>query len=296
MEVVEQQPFISPHSLLLKTSSGGEVNPGRLVLHAPLPCRPQPIKGSPVSLPWSSPPVTSLMMGPFPSLAPVQGLRPGSVSVWHKQGAPKPSPLEPSVLFRLRNLPEHTEAPRKTLEKKEKAACWTEKVGAEAPREACEGPLDLSEPKKSTSSQSPMDYSPTADPAEDSPGGHLKTEPSPRGDASPTSSPSSPEEQPAAGSKAQVRSGSNGNMCVGEGGPPKLMWQQVSKEQKKEVNGSKEQSDDKKVPVLTISLRPGKGRRNIPSSPCVCRETTKTWNGLTDWSGISPGLLVMGLL
>lgn len=35
------------------------------------------------------------------------------------------------------------------------------------------------------------------------------------------------------------------------------MWQQVSKEQK-EVHGMKEQSSDKKVPVFTISLHPGK--------------------------------------
>lgn len=35
------------------------------------------------------------------------------------------------------------------------------------------------------------------------------------------------------------------------------MWQQVSKELK-ELHGMKEQSSDKKMPVFTISLHPGK--------------------------------------
>lgn len=115
------------------------------------------------------------------------------------------------------------EAPRKTLEKKEKPAFWTEEGGAEGPREAYEGPLDLSERGKSTSSQSPTDFSPAAlrdaEPAEDSPEGHLETEPYPPGDTSPSSSPESPETEPAAGSKTQVRSGAVGTTatcCVGE--------------------------------------------------------------------------------
>lgn len=201
----------------------------------------------------------------FPGLAPAESLRPGPVSAWHKQAAPKLNPAEQTVLFRLRSLPEHTEAPRRTPERQDKP-CWTEKVG-EGPREAYEGPLDLSEPRKSTSSQSPADYSPEAEPAEHSPEGRLKTEPSPQGDTPPSSSPQSPEEEAAAGSQPQVRAGhlDNSNMVLKER-RTRLMWQQVSEEEE-EMNGVKEQSGDKKVPVLTISLRPGKQSRNLPSSP-----------------------------
>lgn len=44
--------------------------------------------------------------------------------------------------------------------------------------------------------------------------------------------------------------------------------QQVIKdqEQKEEVNGKADQSNEKKVPVLTISLRPGKEFRFL----CIC--------------------------
>lgn len=299
---MDQQPFISPQSLLLKTSSGGEVNPSRLVLHTPLPCRPQPIKGSAVSLPWSSPPLSSLMMSPshkpnvlpFPSLAPAEGLRPGPLSLWHKQGAAKVNPAEQTVLFRLRSLPEHTQAPAKTLERKDKPACWTEKLGAEGPREAYEGPLDLSERGKST----PTDYSPP-EPAQDSPEGGPKTEPSPQGSSS---SPGSPEEEPAAGSKTQLRSGrleeQQQHAELENERRTNLMWQQESKEQEQEeMNGMTEQSSDKKVPVLTISLRPGKETRTSPSSPSfnpfVCRESTKAWTGPADSSGMLPDLGVV---
>lgn len=263
VEVVEPPTFIPPQSLLLKSSSGGEVPPSRLLLHAPLPCRPQPIKGSPVSLSWSCPPLRSLMMSPppkanllpFPSLALAQNLRPGPA--WLKQGAPKLSPAEQTVLFRLRSLSEHTEAPRRSQEKKEQQACWTEQAGSGGTRETLEGPLDLSERGKS-SSRSPSE-------PQHSPELHLKTEPSPQGDTCPLSSPESPEEEPAAGSKTQVRSRSSSSSVVEkEGGK--------EQEQKKEVNGMKEQSSDKKVPVLTISLRPGEeGRPSVLAVlPPVC--------------------------
>lgn len=212
----------SPQSLLLKNSTSGEVPPGRHVLHAPLPCRPQPIKGSAVSLPWSSPPLSGLMMSPSPkatmapfSLATAESLRPGLVSVWHKQGAPKLNTTEQTVLFRLRSLPEHADAQTNTLRKKEKPACWTERISAEGPRDVNEGPLDLSDRGKSTSNQSPKEYSPAAladpEPTQNSPNGHLKTESSAHRDISPSISPNSPlqeqEEEPAADCKSQVRAG-----------------------------------------------------------------------------------------
>ncbi|XP_056879506.1 RBBP8 N-terminal-like protein isoform X2 [Takifugu flavidus] len=245
-EALDQQPLIFPQSLLVKNSTSGEVKPSRHGFHVPLPCRPQPIKGSAVSLPWSSPPVNSLMMSPspksnmtpFPNLATAESLHPGLMSVWHRQEAPKLNTTEQTVLFRLRSLPEHAEAQRNTVGKKEKPACWTERISAEAPKEVYEGPLDLSDRGRSTSPQSPRDYSPTAlpdaEPTQNTP--DLKTEPSAHRDISPSISLNSPlqeqEEEPAADCKSQV-----------------------SKEQK-ELHGMKEQSSDKKAPVFTISLHP----------------------------------------
>lgn len=218
IEALDQQPLISPQSLLLKTSGSGEVKPSRHVLHAPLPCRPQPIKGSAVSLPWSCPPGSSLMtstspkshMTHFPNLATADGLRPGPGSVWHKQGAPRLNATEQRVLFRLRCLPEHTEAQRNTLGQKEKPACWTERISPEGPTEVCEGPLDLSDRGKPTSNQSPTGLQ-DVEPTENSPEGHLKTESSSHHDSSPSASPKSPlkeqEEEPAADCESQVRLG-----------------------------------------------------------------------------------------
>lgn len=150
---------------------------------------------------------------PFPNLA--ESLRPGLVSLWHRQEAPKLNITEQTVLFRLRNLSEHVEAQRNSVGRKEKPACWTERISAEGPREAYEGPLDLSDPGKSTSPQSPRDHSPTdlpdAEQTQNSPDGHLKTEPSAHRESSPSISPNSSlqelEEEPAADCKSQVRSG-----------------------------------------------------------------------------------------
>lgn len=184
--------------------------PSRHLLHAPLPCRPQPIKGSPGSLLWSSPPASSLMspshkpnMAPFPTLASAEGLRPGSMSIWHKQG-PKPSTPEQTVLFRVRSLPEHTD--RKSLEKKENPACWAERASREGPREAFEGPLDLSDPGKSTPNESPADYSPISsgdtEPTQDNPDQKVDSSPSPSPSPKP---PPSQQEDPPPDYQTQVR-------------------------------------------------------------------------------------------
>lgn len=158
-------------------------------------------------------------MTPFPNLATAESLHPGLMSIWHRQEAPKLNTTEQTVLFRLRSLPEHAEAQRNTVGKKEKTACWTERISAEGPKEVYEGPLDLSDRGRSTSPQSPRDYSPTAlpdaEPTQNSPDGHLKTEPSAHRDISPSISLNSPlqeqEEEPAADCKSQVRSGGKNN-------------------------------------------------------------------------------------
>ncbi|KAF3859796.1 hypothetical protein F7725_000051 [Dissostichus mawsoni] len=91
LEGLDQRPSLPPQALLLKnfpTLTGGEGRPSRHVLHAPVPCRPQPIQTCPATLPWHlsessdwvSPPApgTSLVVQPsqrpnpprYPNLIP----------------------------------------------------------------------------------------------------------------------------------------------------------------------------------------------------------------------------------
>lgn len=200
------------------------MNPSRHVLHAPVPCRPQPIKSSPISLPWSSHPAASLMLQPSATRIPnlIQAGQhdspqtQGFGSIWHKQSNAKPSTAEPEprVLFRLRSLTEQVEGQSETLEKKEKPPSRAERDPAEGLRGAYEGPLDLSDRGKSTSSQSPTDYSPSdlkdVDRAESSPDNGLKTNPvsSPHHGiprpSSPRPSVKHPEEEPPTNQKTKV--------------------------------------------------------------------------------------------
>ncbi|XP_070825159.1 DNA endonuclease RBBP8 isoform X4 [Chaetodon trifascialis] len=271
VEGLDKQSSIPPQALLLRNSSsstGGEMNPSRHVLHVPVPCRPQPIKSSPVTLPWplsesadwvSAPaPGSSLVVQPslkpnllrFPNLISTgqHGIpqRQGFGSLWHKQSTSKPSAIEPTVLFRLRSLSEHVEGQMKPQEKKEIPPSMAERVSGEGLREVYEGPLDLSDRGKSKSSQSPTDYSTLAsqdvERVQNSPDKDVMT--------SPVSSPhfviptSSSSTAPLKLHEEETTS------------EPK--HKQVIKEQEQvdEANGKTDQSNGKKVPVLTISLRP----------------------------------------
>ncbi|XP_041802233.1 DNA endonuclease RBBP8 isoform X2 [Chelmon rostratus] len=270
VEGLDQQSSIPPQALLLNntsSSTGGEMNPSRHVLHVPVPCRPQPIKSSAVTLPWplsespdwvsAAAPGSSLVVQPspkpnlphFPNLNPTgqHGLsrRQGFGSLWHKQSISKPSTIEPTVLFRLRNLSENVESQMKPQEKKEILPSKAERVSGEGLREACEGPLDLSDRGKSKSSQLATDYSPLAlqglEREQNSPDKDVKTIPvsSPHHVIPPSPSSTAPvkqhEEEPTSYHK------------------PEVIKEQ---EQTDEVNGKMDQSNGKKVPVLTISLRP----------------------------------------
>lgn len=204
------------------------------MLHAPVPCRPQPIKSSPLPLPWSSSPGTSQVVQPsakpnpprFPNLIPAgqhdSPRRQGFGSFWHKQSTPKPCATEPTVLFRLRSLSEQVESQTKPQEKKENPPSKAERVSEEGLREVYEGPLDLSDRGKSKSNQSPTDYSPLAqkdaERVQNSPDKDVKTNPSTHGPVSsphcvipPSSSPRPPvkqhEEEPASDHETKVISG-----------------------------------------------------------------------------------------
>lgn len=166
VEGLDQRSSIPPHPLLLKdcgSSIRGEDNPGRHVLKAPLPCRPQPIK----SLPWNASESSDwlsmaaaannlvVQASPKSNLQRFTNSVPTSQhfsprrqvfeSPWPKQGSPQPPAKEPTVLFRLVNLPEHTGSQTKSQEQKELPASKAEMASGEVSKELNEGPLDLSD-------------------------------------------------------------------------------------------------------------------------------------------------------
>ncbi|XP_038579027.1 RBBP8 N-terminal-like protein isoform X4 [Micropterus salmoides] len=253
IEGLNQRSSVSPQ----------EVNHNRHVLHPTVPCRPQPIMSSPVTLPWplsESPDWaagTSMAVPPnpphFPNLVPTsQHASPGRQvfgSSWHKQSTHQPPAREPTVLFRLRSLSEHVESQTKSQEKKELPPSKEKSVTGDVFRETCEVPLDLSERGKSKPSQTPRDDSPIAlqgdERAQKSPDKDVKTNPPAHG---PVSSPT-PVVSPSSSSTQQVEEPTSDHNH-------KQVKEVKEQEQKEEVNGKTDQNNRKKVPVLTISLRP----------------------------------------
>lgn len=162
---------MSPHTILKNSLSSSEVNPGRHVLHAPLPCRPQPIKSNPLVLPWSSPPPTNQLLKSsakshllhFSSMTASSQhdnlKRQGFEHSWHRQTISKSS--EPTVLFRLKSLSENVGSQSQHHAKTESSPVMVEKVSEDGAREVLDGPLDLSDRGKSKPSQSPTESLPT---------------------------------------------------------------------------------------------------------------------------------------
>ncbi|XP_034445522.1 RBBP8 N-terminal-like protein isoform X1 [Hippoglossus hippoglossus] len=271
MEGVDPRSPIAPQALLPKVSSSptGEVNPSRHVLHTPVPCRPQPIKSSALSLPWplseSSDWVslasarTSQLMQPsseprFPNLIPnsqhASPRRPAFGSPWPKQSTNPSAVKEPTVVFRFRNLSDHPESQIKPQEKKDIQPIKNESVSGEVLKEMHEGPLDLSDRGKSKSGQTPRDDSPLnlqgGERVQMSPDNALKTNTLAH---VPVSSPlpvyqSSSSKPPVKQQEEEPTSDHNHKQVIKD------------EEQKEEVNGKTDQTNEKKVPVLTISLRP----------------------------------------
>ncbi|XP_026189116.1 DNA endonuclease RBBP8 isoform X3 [Mastacembelus armatus] len=272
VEALDQRTSVPPHPLLLKnvsSAAGGEVNHSRHVLHAPVPCRPQPIKSSPVAVPWplsescdwvsAAAASTGLLVqssskktpSQFPSIIPTNQHTSPSRQVfgspWHNQSTPHPIVKEPTVVFRVRNVHEHVESQPKPQEKKEILSSKSEKI-SEGLRETYEGPLDLSDRGKSKSDQAPSDSAlalQEGERAQKSPERDVKANPSAH---VPVSSPS-----PVAPSSCSSPPPVKEEEPISD-----LNHKQVIKEQeeKEELNGMTSQSNDKKVPVLTISLRP----------------------------------------
>lgn len=255
---LEQQSCpVSPHTILKSPLSSSEVNHSRHLLHAPVPCRPQPIKSNPVVLQWASPPPANQLLKPsskshllhFSSATPSgqhdnNPKRPGFGHAWHKQSVPKST--EPTVLFRLKSLSEHVGGQSKHHATKESSPVLLEKVCEDGAREMLDGPLDLSDRGKSKSSQSPTEFLPTSSETEpSSPDKDVKANPftygspSPHSGVSPSSSP-----RPTAKQYEGEPEGKNQTKMVKE------------QNQTEEVNGKTERSGEEKVSALTLSLHP----------------------------------------
>lgn len=182
LEGPDQRSSIPPQTILRKSSSSlsGEVKPSKHVLHAPVPCRPQPIKSSHVSVPWllseSSEWVTVAAAGTnpmvqtsskpslprFPNLIPLgqqANLRRQVVNSHCSKQSPT-QPPEPTVVFRLKSLAEYLENHTRPVEKKESTPAKVERISREG---VYDGPLDLSDRGKSKSSRTPEDNSPLQD-------------------------------------------------------------------------------------------------------------------------------------
>ncbi|KAF3859795.1 hypothetical protein F7725_000050, partial [Dissostichus mawsoni] len=121
------------------------------------------------------------------------------------------------------------------LEKKQILPSKTERVFAEL-RGTCDGPLDLSDRGKSKTNQTPRDCSPIALQGED----RGQRSPDKDGKANQSVSFSTPP-----GKQQDKESAHDYNNKVFK-----------EDDQKEELNGKTDQSNEKKVPVLTISLRP----------------------------------------
>ncbi|XP_029910714.1 RBBP8 N-terminal-like protein isoform X2 [Myripristis murdjan] len=293
VEGLDQRAPISPHLLLKNiphssssssSLASGEVNSSRHLLHAPVPCRPRPIKTTSVSIPWSlsetsdwvtlaSSVGNTVVVQPnhkpnpphFPNLIPTsqqanhcsssaQVRRQVLGHPWPRHSPPQPLTKEQTVVLRVRGLLEQGESQPRAKEVKEVPTSppKPEKAFGEGLKEVYEGPLDLSDRGRSKSSQASRD--------EPVHGGEIEEETSDRDtQANPSahtpvcpflsSSPSSPPVPSSSSSTAQ---------------PNKQQEQaftdhnhKLSKDkQMEETNGETDQTNGRKVPVLTKSLQP----------------------------------------
>ncbi|XP_028308465.1 RBBP8 N-terminal-like protein isoform X2 [Gouania willdenowi] len=257
-----QHSSIPPQPLLknLSSSLSAEVKPSRHVPYAPVPRHPQPIKASPLPIPWplaestdwvtltavsSSPMIQTsprIHLPHFPPLAPgdhqLSPRRPAFGSGWQKQSSGMTK--EPTVVFRLSALPDYTDVHTQSKPPEGKQSEWSKagRTPGEGLRDAFDGPLDLSDQGKSKLSPTQRGNSPLAlqsgSKAQKSPEIYSSPE-IPVTPPSPDHSFSSPSCTPA----AKLEQGSPRN------------------HQEEDTDEGMDQSNNKKkVPVLTISLRP----------------------------------------
>ncbi|XP_065817744.1 RBBP8 N-terminal-like protein isoform X2 [Labrus bergylta] len=245
VEAAEQRPPLPSKTLPHKnssssSSSGREVTPSRHAVHPSVPCRLQPIRSSPVSLPWPlsessdwvGGPGSGLVFPPFVKSPPVrfpnliQSIQQGRKQVLQSH---LKLPKEPTVLFRLRSPEIHP----KTQEKKEPPSPRAEGGSADRLREVLEGPLDLSERGRSRSNESSSDNSERARCSPD-----LKPDPAAAAPPPPSSSCPSPDQQ----------------------------QDQAPPTDHIHLEATEHSEEEKKVPALTLSLRPVVVLENLNSA------------------------------
>ncbi|XP_030588561.1 uncharacterized protein rbbp8l isoform X3 [Archocentrus centrarchus] len=264
VEGLDQHSSI-PIQALFKNSllTTGEMRPSRHMIHAPVPRHPQTINSSPASRPWplsessewvsagTSPVVQtspSLHLQRFHYLNPTSQQasprRQGFGPPVPKQSIVQPLTREPTVVFRLTNLTEFVDSQTKPTEKKENLPPKVERASGEGLREPVDGPLDLSDRGKSISSHVSKSDSSSA-----LQGGQLEVNTNPSANIAESSS--SPVVIPSSSCTTPVKQ-------TEEQEPAKDPNHKVVKEQdhQEEVNGMTDDNKGKKVPILTLSLRP----------------------------------------
>lgn len=272
--------------------AGGDVRPGRHVVHAPVARHPQAINSNSASLRWSlsessdwitagTNPVVQTSPNPhsqhFHSLNPMRQQASPRRQVFSppfpKQSSVQPPAREPTVVFRLTNLPEYVEIqtkPTEKTEKKENLLPKVEGVSEEGLKELNDGPLDLSDRGKSISSQVPKSDSSSA--LQDG-----------------TRVQKSPELEVNTNSSADIAESSSSSIVIPssscatteEQAPDKDPNHKVVREQdqKEEVNGKTDESKGKKVPILTLSLRPVVVLETL--NPALQKQDSLSSNGKT---------------
>ncbi|XP_029993641.1 uncharacterized protein rbbp8l isoform X3 [Sphaeramia orbicularis] len=251
------------------SSASREVNSRPVHVHTPVPCRPHPVKTTPWSLSespdWTAVGAGTNLLGqysarpnplrfqniPFIQQASYSNPRRAGLVLgapWSKQSTLQASSKEPTVVLSLRSLSEQTERPCRPQEKKDVPPLKNERVSGEGNKDVCEGPLDLSDPGRSKSSQ--REDSPSAlqvtERVEESTEGDGKENSAANNPAS-SSSPASHSLSVSTSPLRQSEESSNDHNH-------KLVIKLLKP--KEEMNGKTDQNNGKKVPVQTISLRP----------------------------------------
>ncbi|XP_041713985.1 RBBP8 N-terminal-like protein isoform X2 [Coregonus clupeaformis] len=273
----------SSSSSSTSSSLPGDGKHSRHLVHAPFPYRPRPIKSTRLSLPWPMPEhsdwvtlatsvdeclVSHPNPNPNPNLPHFPNLQ-TLVQQSSSTGQAWPKPSHPHQASLTRSLSaEHGERPTAWVQDhdmREAPLSWREvvvqpeRVFGECLKEA-DAPLDLSDLGRSKSSKSLQDSKPSPklqDVEGQTSNRATRTDSSPQSQACPPSSSSSSSSPPALPSSSsstrptsqQRQSPSNHNL------------KEEEQSEKEEAEGKIDQrtgkdSEDRKVPVLTISLRP----------------------------------------
>ncbi|XP_036388411.1 RBBP8 N-terminal-like protein isoform X3 [Megalops cyprinoides] len=263
----------------------GDEKPAHPLLHAPVPCRPRPIKTARLSLPWPLPEqsdwaalVPTCSIGGGLQQAPLlaehnRSLLPGKDQSQTRKRGPEPQwaersapHLHSSAMPIKRTMSAEQVERRDRAEGRGTAQPWWKSSTGQAQRifgenlrdGEADGPLDLSDPGKSKPSEQQQSHklsliSQEEAAAEEEASGKMD----PRPQASPGSS-SSSSSAPAPSSPSSTRSTTSPQQENAQNMEEQdTLDKDESMEDKQEVNPElSDNAEEKKVPILTISLHP----------------------------------------